>query len=65
MYVTYLGYRIERRSRNRIDIRDHTGRLLQRKPRWTEALEWIEMTDQKERPNGIPTRAATASHHYG
>ena len=64
MYVTYLGYRIERRSRNRIDIRDHTGRLLQRKPRWTEALEWIEQTDQKEKTHGHAIRAAIATAYF-
>jgi hypothetical protein len=65
MYVTYLGYRIERRSRNRVDIRDHTGRLVQRKPRWTEALEWIEATSNKEKTHDLATGAATAHAHFG
>jgi hypothetical protein len=43
MFVTYRGYRLERFSSNRVDVREKgTNALLKMARTWDEAIEWID-----------------------
>jgi hypothetical protein len=42
MFVTYRGLRIERHSRNRVDVLTKKGGRLKSLKTWNEAIEWVD-----------------------
>ena len=61
MFVTYRGFRIERFSSNRVDIREKKTNNLRKMARtWDEAIQWI---DENKGPVVYDNRQETATLH--